>query len=88
MLSCRMGKSFCDRDKQVLAPGDQNARAGIHVFPWLIFVLLFSFCSFVCLFFLFFFSSPAVVSAYHRMLFFPQEELSALHLQGILLMLC
>lgn len=86
MLSCRMGKSFCDRDKQVLAPGDQNARAGIHVFPWLIFVFLLSFCSFVCLFV--FFSSPAVVSAYHRMLFFPQEALSALHLQGILLMLC
>lgn len=56
MLSCRMGKSSCDRDKQALAPGDQNARAGIHVFSWLIFVLLLFLIS------LFVFSSPAVVS--------------------------
>ena len=82
MLSCRLGKSSCDRDKQALASGDQNARAGIHVFSRLIFVLLLFL--FVCLFF----STPAVVSAYHRMLFFLQEVLSALHLQGILLMLC
>ena len=48
MLSCRLGKSSCDRDKQALASGDQNARAGIHVFSWLIFVLLLFL--FVCLF--------------------------------------
>ena len=29
MLCCQMGKSSCDRDKQAMAPGEQNARAGV-----------------------------------------------------------
>ena len=57
MLSCRLGKSSCDRDKQALASGDQNARAGIHVFSWLIFVLLLLLFLFVRLFVWFFFYS-------------------------------
>ena len=80
MSICRMGKPSYNRGNQAMAPGEQNARPGVKTLVNFRFVIVFSL--FV------FFSSPAVVSAYHRMLFFPQEALSVLHLQGILLMLC
>ena len=51
MLSCRMGRSSYSRGNQAMAPGEQNVRAGVHVFSWLIFVL---WLVFVCLFDCFF----------------------------------
>ena len=51
MLSCQMGKSSCDRDKQAMAPGEQNARAGVKTLVNFRFVIVFSL--FVCFFFFF-----------------------------------
>lgn len=42
MLSCQMGKSSCDRDKQAMAPGEQNARAGVKTLVNFRFVIVFS----------------------------------------------
>ena len=65
MLCCQMGKSSCDRDKQAMAPGEQNARAGVKTLVNFRFVIVFSLI--VC----FFESCRCIYLSDHRMLIFP-----------------
>jgi len=50
MSSCRMGKSSYNRGNQAMAPGEQNARVGVHVFFLVNFRFFIVFSLFVCFF--------------------------------------